>query len=78
MGFFNLGVKFWSRDFFEFCLKSNGFFFLVLIFFPHSIIPVTLNPDYPLWELDPKPQSAVNSSPCRNANVLFFVFTVTQ
>ena len=35
-----LGVKFWSRDFlgFDFC--------------PHSIIPVTWNPQYPSWDIN--------------------------
>ena len=46
---------FWGINFgpviflvFFFFLKPKGFFG-VLIFAPHSIIPVTWNPEYPLW-----------------------------
>ena len=38
MGFF--GVKFWSRNFWGFCLNPKGFF-VGFDFCPHSIIPVT-------------------------------------
>ena len=47
----SLGDKFWSSDFFLFCfffLEVQGIF-LCFDFCPHSIIPVTWNPEYPLW-----------------------------
>ena len=44
MGFF--GVNFWSRDFFGILLEALRIFF-GFDFCPHSIIPVTWNPEYP-------------------------------
>ena len=43
-----LGDKFWSSDFLGFCLKPKGFLG-VYDFCPRLIIPVTWNPEYPLW-----------------------------
>ena len=44
MGFF--GVNFWSRDFLGILLEALRIFF-GFDFCPHSIIPVTWNPEYP-------------------------------
>ena len=44
MGFF--GVNFWSRDFLGILLEALRIF-LGFDFCPHSIIPVTWNPEYP-------------------------------
>ena len=44
MGFFR--VTFWSRDYFWVVLEALGIF-LGFDFHPHSVIPITLNPDYP-------------------------------
>ena len=43
------------REFFGFCLKPKGFF-LCFVFCPHSIIPVTWNPEYPTRSPPPPPR----------------------